>query len=258
MYICFCLWQHYFHITKWRSYMKKYVSFIIINLIFIFSIPLISYAEENKSIDLAKDAKSSILIEQDTGKIYLISYAEENKSIDLAKDAKSSILIEQDTGKILFEKDAHEQLPPASLTKVMTLLIVMEELDKGTLTLDETVRVSERAASMGGSQVFLAAGEEITVEDLLKSIAIASGNDASVAIAERISGSEEAFVQRMNEKAEELQLKNTNFQNSSGLPAKNQYTSAYDLAIMSQELLTYETITDYTSIYETIYIKVKK
>src|SRR5690625_4542860 len=108
MYICFCLWQHYFHITKWRSYMKKYVSFIIINLIFIFSIPLISYAEENKSIDLAKDAKSSILIEQDTG-------------------------------KILFEKDAHEQLPPASLTKVMTLLIVMEELDKGTLTLDETV-----------------------------------------------------------------------------------------------------------------------
>src|SRR5690625_3365308 len=117
--------------------MKKYVSFIIINLIFIFSIPLISYAEENKSIDLAKDAKSSILIEQDTG-------------------------------KILFEKDAHEQLPPASLTKVMTLLIVMEELDKGTLTLDETVRVSERAASMGGSQVFLAAGEEITVEDLLK------------------------------------------------------------------------------------------
>src|SRR5690625_34715 len=219
MYICFCLWQHYFHITKWRSYMKKYVSFIIINLIFIFSIPLISYAEENKSIDLAKDAKSSILIEQDTG-------------------------------KILFEKDAHEQLPPASLTKVMTLLIVMEELDKGTLTLDETVRVSERAASMGGSQVFLAAGEEITVEDLLKSIAIASGNDASVAIAERISGSEEAFVQRMNEKAEELQLKNTKFQNSSGLPAKNQYTSAYDLAIMSQELLTYETITDYTSIYE--------
>ncbi|HLS36455.1 MAG TPA: D-alanyl-D-alanine carboxypeptidase family protein [Bacillota bacterium] len=199
--------------------MKKYVSFIIINLIFIFSIPLISYAEENKSIDLAKDAKSSILIEQDTG-------------------------------KILFEKDAHEQLPPASLTKVMTLLIVMEELDKGTLTLDETVRVSERAASMGGSQVFLAAGEEITVEDLLKSIAIASGNDASVAIAERISGSEEAFVQRMNEKAEELQLKNTKFQNSSGLPAKNQYTSAYDLAIMSQELLTYETITDYTSIYE--------
>src|SRR5690625_6367989 len=96
----------------------------------------------------------------------------------------------------------------------MTLLIVMEELDKGTLTLDETVRVSERAASMGGSQVFLAAGEEITVEDLLKSIAIASGNDASVAIAERISGSEEAFVQRMNEKAEELQLKNTKFQNS--------------------------------------------
>src|SRR5690625_669769 len=180
-------------------------------------------------------------------------YAEETASSetpDLAPDAKSAILIERDTGKLLFDKNAHQKLPPASMTKIMTLLLIMEEIDQGHLKLDEVIRISENAASMGGSQVFLAAGEEMTVEDLLKSIAIASGNDASVAIAERISGSEEAFVQRMNEKAEELQLKNTKFQNSSGLPAKNQYTSAYDLAIMSQELLTYETITDYTSIYE--------
>src|SRR5690625_1481645 len=122
--------------------------------------------------------------------------AEDEPSLDLAEGAKSAILIEQDTGKILFEKNAHEQLPPASMAKIMTLLLAMEAIEKGELTLDETVRVSERASSMGGSQVFLETGEEISIEDLIKSIAIASGNDASVALAERIAGSEEAFVQK--------------------------------------------------------------
>jgi len=177
-------------------------------------------------------------------------FAEEKGDLSLAEEAKSAMLIEQSTGRLIFEKNPHEKLPPASLTKVMTLLLVMEELHHEKLALDESVRVSERAASMGGSQVFLAAGEEITVEDLLKSIAIASGNDASVAIAERISGSEEAFVDRMNEKVKELGLKNTNFKNSSGLPAKDHYSSAYDLAMISKELLKYENITNYTSIYE--------
>lgn len=183
-------------------------------------------------------------------KVTLGEEIDTNERLNLAENAKSAILIEQDTGKILFDKNVHEKLPPASMTKVMTLLLIMEEIDKGTLKLDEVIRVSERAASMGGSQVFLAAGEEMTVEDLLKGIAIASGNDASVALAERIAGSEEAFVAKMNEKAKELNLENTKFQNSSGLPAQNQYSSAYDMAMMSKELLKYETITDYTSIYE--------
>jgi len=169
---------------------------------------------------------------------------------DLAQEAKSAILMEQDTGKFLFDKNANEKLPPASMTKVMTLLLIMEELDKGSFTLDEKVRVSENAASMGGSQVFLEAGEEITIEDLIKSIAVASGNDASVAMAEKIAGSEKAFVEKMNQKVKELGLENTKFQNSSGLPAKEHYSTAQDMAVIANELLKYEEITEYTSIYE--------
>ncbi|GAB3052501.1 D-alanyl-D-alanine carboxypeptidase family protein [Virgibacillus ainsalahensis] len=173
-----------------------------------------------------------------------------NDSPNLAEDAQSAILIERDTGKMMFDKNAHEKLPPASMTKVMTLLLIMEALDKGNLKFDETIRISERAASMGGSQIFLEAGEEMSVEDLLKGVAVASGNDASVALAERISGSEEAFVKKMNEKVDELNLKNTHFQNTTGLPAEDHYSTAYDMAMIAKELLKYETITDYTSIYE--------
>ncbi len=173
-----------------------------------------------------------------------------NDSPDLAPDAKSAILMERDTGEVIFDKNVDEKLPPASMTKIMTLLLIMEALEEEKLKLDETVRVSERAASMGGSQIFLEAGEEMTVEELLKGVAIASGNDASVALAERIAGSEEAFVEQMNEKVKELKLENTHFQNSTGLPADNHYSTAYDMAVMAKELLKYETITEYTSIYE--------
>lgn len=176
--------------------------------------------------------------------------SEEKQTPNLAEDANSAILMEQDTGTILFEKDPHEKLPPASMTKVMTLLLIMEAIDQGQLTLDEQVRISENASSMGGSQVFLEAGEEMSVEDLLKSIAIASANDASVALAERISGSEEAFVEAMNDKVKELGLKNTKFKNTTGLPAEDHYSTAYDMAVISRELLKYEDITAYTSIYE--------
>ncbi len=178
--------------------------------------------------------------------------AEEGKSKQppLAKEVPSAILIEQSTGTLLFDKNAHERLPPASMTKIMTLILIMEALEEGTLTLNEMVRVSERASSMGGSQVFLSAGEEMSVEDLIKAIAIASGNDASVALAERLAGSEEQFVDQMNEKVMALGLENTHFKNSSGLPAEGQYSTAYDMAMMSKELLRYEDITTYTSIYE--------
>ncbi len=183
----------------------------------------------------------------------IFASAEEKKSTkdqNLANDAKSALLMERDTGKVLFNKNEHEKLSPASMTKIMTLLLIMEALDEGKLKLDEKVRVSEHAASMGGSQIFLEAGEEMTVDDLLKGIAIASGNDASVALAERVAGSEGAFVQKMNEKVKELQLKNTKFQNVTGLPADDHYSTAYDMAVMSKELLKYEDITSYTSIYE--------
>ncbi|MBU5466316.1 D-alanyl-D-alanine carboxypeptidase [Virgibacillus sp. MSJ-26] len=171
-------------------------------------------------------------------------------SRDLTEGSKSAILMEQDTGEILMDRNIHEQLPPASMTKVMTLLLIMEELDKGNIKLNEKVRVSENASSMGGSQVFLEAGEEMSIENLIKGIAVASGNDASVAMAERIAGSEEAFVKKMNEKVKQLNLKDTKFKNSSGLPAKDHYSTAHDMAVISKELLKYENVTEYTSIYE--------
>ncbi|WP_044747943.1 D-alanyl-D-alanine carboxypeptidase family protein [Bacillus alveayuensis] len=171
-------------------------------------------------------------------------------NVELANEARSAILIERDTGTVLYEKNAHEKLPPASMTKIMTMLLIMEAIDKGELTLTEKVRTSEYAASMGGSQIFLEPGEEMTVDELLKGIAIGSGNDASVAMAERIAGSEEAFVDMMNNKAKELGLKNTLFKNSTGLPAKEHYSSAYDMAMIAKELLKYEQITKYTGKYE--------
>lgn len=203
--------------------MKKYILIVTTLSLMLFQAPIHTYGEEKENSD---------------------------ETSHLAQDAKSAILIERDTGELLFDKNAQEKLPPASMTKIMTLLLIMEALDKNELDLDEKVRISERAASMGGSQIFLGEGEEMTVNDLLKGIAIASGNDASVALAERIAGSEEAFVKRMNDKVKELKLKNTHFQNSSGLPATDHYSTSYDMAMIAKELLRYEKITEYTSIYD--------
>ena len=179
-----------------------------------------------------------------------MAFAEEKTGVELADNVRSAILIERDTGKVLYEKNSNEPLPPASMTKIMTMLLIMEALDEGKLSYDEKVRASEYAASMGGSQIFLEAGEEMTVQELLKGIAIGSGNDASVAMAERIAGSEEAFIDMMNKKTEELGLKDTKFQNTTGLPVDEHYSSAYDMAIMSKELLKYEDITKFTGTYE--------
>lgn len=178
------------------------------------------------------------------------TYTLANEGIQLAPNASSAILMERDTGEIIFEKNSDKKLPPASMTKVMTMLLIMEALEKGKIKYDDKVRTSERAANMGGSQIFLEPGEEMTVEEMLKAIAVASGNDASVAMAEHLAGSEEQFVKMMNDKAKELGLKNTHFMNPHGLPADNHYSSAKDLAIMSKELLKYEDITKFTGIYE--------
>ena len=175
--------------------------------------------------------------------------AEESQpNLDLK--GKSLILIEQDTGKVLYENNSDQPLPPASMTKMMTLLLVAESLEEGRVSINDTVIVSEHAASMGGSQIFLEPNEEMSVDDLLKAVAIASANDASVALAEYIYGSEQAFIQAMNDKVAELGLEQTHFQNTTGLPAEDHYSSAYDMAMIARELLKYEFITDYTSIYE--------
>lgn len=151
--------------------------------------------------------------------------------------SKSAILMDYETGTILYEKNPHEKMPIASLNKIMTILLAIEAINDGKISLNDTVQISEYAASMGGSQVFLHAGEVLTVDSLLKAIVVASGNDASVAIAEKIAGSHEAFVSRMNLRAKELGMRNTNFANATGLPAENNYSTAYDVALMSQELL---------------------
>ncbi|MCE0741876.1 MULTISPECIES: D-alanyl-D-alanine carboxypeptidase DacF [Bacillus] len=172
------------------------------------------------------------------------------RTSELAHEAKSAVLIERDTGKVLYNKNSNERLAPASMTKIMTMLLIMEALDEGKIKMSDKVRTSEHAASMGGSQIFLEPGEEMTVEEMLKGIAIASGNDASVAMAEFISGSEEEFVRKMNKKAKELGLKNTSFKNPTGLTEEGHYSSAYDMAIMAKELLKYESITKFTGTYE--------
>jgi serine-type D-Ala-D-Ala carboxypeptidase (penicillin-binding protein 5/6) len=179
-----------------------------------------------------------------------VAFAEEKPKTELVNEVDSAILIERDTGTIMYEKNSQQKLPPASMTKIMTMLLIMEAIDEGRLTMDEKVRASEYAASMGGSQIFLEPGEEMTTRELLKGVAIGSGNDASVALAERIGGSEEAFVEMMNIKAKELGLKNTKFQNTTGLPADDHYSTANDMAMMAKELLKYEAITEFTGKYE--------
>jgi D-alanyl-D-alanine carboxypeptidase (penicillin-binding protein 5/6) len=201
--------------------MKRFISFFCI-ITFCFSFITIAYAEGEES-------------------------TENISTLDL--NAKSAVLMEASTGQILVEQNSHEKLSPASVTKVMTLLLIMEAIDKGDISVDNIVTTSEYAASMGGSQVFLAPGEEMSVKDMIKAIAIASGNDASVAMAEFISGSEEVFVQQMNKKAKDLGMNDTNFINCNGLDTEGHYTSAYDIALMSRELIKHPKIFEYLTIW---------
>lgn len=164
-------------------------------------------------------------------------------------DAKACILIEQSTGKVLAENNSDERLPIASVTKIMTMLLTVEAIDDGKIKIDDKVTVSENAMSYGGSTMFLEAGEELTVSDMLKGIAVASANDGCVAIAEYIAGSETGFVKMMNKRAKELGMKNTNFMNTNGLDEDDHYSSARDVAVMSRELLKHTQITEYTSIW---------
>lgn len=177
----------------------------------------------------------------------VVVFAEGNT--DLGLNAKSAILMEEATGNILYESNPDERLPIASVTKVMTMLLIMEAVDSGKINLDDMVTVSENAMSYGGSTMFLETGEQLTVNDMLKGIAIASANDGCVAMAEHLAGSESAFVDMMNEKAKELGMENTHFMNTNGLDEDDHYSSARDVAIMSRELMKHETIFNYTSIW---------
>ena len=172
------------------------------------------------------------------------------KAEDLTPSAESGILIEYSTGKILYSKKIDEKLAPASMTKIMTLLLIMEAVEEGKINLDNNIPISTNASSMGGSQVFLDPNTEMKAEELIKSIAIASANDSAVAMAEAISGTTANFVSRMNSRAKELGCKNTNFKNVHGLDEEGHYSTAYDMSLIARELLKHEQILKYTSTYE--------
>ena len=164
--------------------------------------------------------------------------------------APSAILMEKTTGEIIYEKNAHERLAPASVTKVMTMLLIVEEIERGELREDDVVTTSTRASSMGGSQIWLKEGEQMTVRDMFKALTVVSANDCAVALAEHIAGSEEAFVKRMNERARELGMKNTVFTDCTGLLESAEHlTTAYDIALMARELISHEFVKSYTTIW---------
>lgn len=169
---------------------------------------------------------------------------------DFASNGKSAILVDNLSGKVLYEKNADEKLAPASMTKLASMLMVMEAIDNGNLKFEDKVTISEEAANMGGSQVFLQAGEVYTVYDLLKSVAIASGNDAVVALAEKIGGSQSGFIDMLNKRLKEIGATNTNFVNAHGLDAEGHYSTARDMSIIARELLKHPKILEFTSIYE--------
>ena len=208
----------------------------------IFIIPLIILSGLCFSIFAADDGEGSVPPE---------SIVTDAPTADLGLECKSAVLMEASTGRVLYEQNADEALPPASVTKVMTLLLVMEAIEDGKISLDDMVSTSAHAASMGGSQIYLEEGEQMSVEDMVKSVVISSANDAACALAEYVSGSEEAFVKAMNERAAELGMKNTSFENTNGLDdtAERHLTSAKDIAIMSRELIKHKKILEYSSIW---------
>lgn len=237
--------------------MLRYKKFLRAAAILLLPILLLSgfsfsaFAEEYEWQAIANLAHSVSVEEDGTLAVGVGSGAFETVEDSLGLACKSAILMEAKTGAVLYVQNADEALPPASVTKVMTLLLVMEAIDAGRIGLDDTVTVSERAASMGGSQIFLKVGEQMSVEDMLKSVIIASANDAACALAEFVSGSEEAFVKQMNARAAELGMKNTRFENTNGLDdtVEEHLTSARDIALMSAELIKHEKILEYSKIW---------
>ena len=225
--------------------MRKICFFIICIMLFIPFIKVSAQIDSNISDKTNETTTNTKTTKEDVTK-------KESKGTDdnLLSDGKSAILIEATTGKIIYEKNVHERYAPASMTKIMSMILIMEEIEKGNLKWNETLTTSSNASSMGGSQIFLQANEKMSVKDLFKGVAIGSANDATVVFAERIAGTEDKFVEKMNQKAKELGLKDTNFKNATGLDEANHYSSAYDMAFMARELVKHEKIFEFTTIYE--------
>jgi len=181
---------------------------------------------------------------------FLVCYVQPVKAANMETSAESAILMDAATGRILFEKEAHKELPPASVTKLMTMLVAVEAIEAGKGKLNDTVVASENACALGGSQIYLEPGEKFSLEEMLIAIAVGSANDACVAVAEHLYGSHEEFVEAMNARAQKLGLKHTHFVNAYGLPAQGHYTSAYDLAVLGREALKYPLITKLTAMKE--------
>ncbi len=211
-------------------------------------LPTLAYAEDTETMQQAEElvAEAAVL---DEGWLETESAAPAAAE-EITISSPEAILVEKSTGAVLYEKESHTPREPASVTKVMSLLLFMEALDAGTITLEDTVTASARASSMGGSQIFLKEGEQMSVHEMLKSIVVASANDATVAMAEHLAGSEEAFVARMNQRAAELGMADTHFTNCTGLmDDPTHVTTAYDIALMSRELIGHPQIRDYTTIW---------
>lgn len=230
--------------------LKLSISFLLLFAI-IFSFALPCFAEETTYVWSSTSAPvSSTNTENTTNNTIATNSNIETNSDTLNLESASAILIEQSTGQVLYEHNSHEQLRPASVTKVMSILLIMEALDNGKLTLNDSIPCSENAASMGGSQIWLDSRETLTVDEMLKAICVASANDCVVAMAEYIAGSEETFVQMMNDRAKELGMNDTTFKNCHGLDEDGHVTSSYDISLMSRELLNnHPQITQYTTIW---------
>ncbi|MCI8470138.1 MAG: D-alanyl-D-alanine carboxypeptidase [Clostridia bacterium] len=238
--------------------LKLFISFFLI-LILCITFVLPCFAEETTYVWSSSSTPVNANISEDSTNYTDASNDEINSTTanesetnnnTLNLESASAILIEQSTGQILYEHNCHEALRPASVTKVMSILLIMEALDNGTISLNDTVPCSENAASMGGSQIWLDPRETLTVDEMLKAICVASANDCVVAMAEYLAGSEEAFVQMMNDKAKELGMNDTTFKNCHGLDEDGHVTSSYDISLMSKELLNnHPQITNYTTIW---------
>lgn len=219
------------------------MAFFLVACLIVAMTPFAVCAEDDDTIDVlssAEEAAPAVLPVSVTG-----------GAVGMTVDAKSAILIDAGSGTVLFEQNSHDRLPPASVTKVMTMLLIMEAIERGQMTLKDKVTISEKAASMGGSQMYMEPGEQQTLETLMMGIAICSANDACVAAAEHHSGTADIFVENMNKRAKELGMLDTNFVNTNGLPVANHYTSAYDIALMSKELVKHKKIQDWFNIWMT-------
>lgn len=224
--------------------MKKICFFIICMFLFI---PIIGAYSDDKTTTKTTTENNTDCIKEECDNTKNTNKEEQD---EILTDGKSAILIEETTGKVLYEKRSHDRYAPASMTKIMSMILIMEQIEKGKLKWNDTLVTSEYAASMGGSQIFLQPNEKMSVKDLFKAVAVGSANDATIVFAEKIGGTEKRFVKMMNEKAKKLGLKDTNFKNAVGLDEANHYSSAYDMAFMARELIKHEKVFSFTTIYE--------